>query len=177
MRKYFCFALFFFISNLVFSQDVYINGIKKNRLLKWSDFSGEPDKNSPHDANTYWKINYSFKGASTKGDTAKINSLSIILTLDENLSWIKDEKQTDVLLKHEQGHFDIGLICQREIINKLNSTVFLKSDFQQKLQNIFSSILEKYRLLGLKYDEETDHSKNQPAQEKWNDFLKNELLP
>jgi hypothetical protein len=171
MKKSFCFAFLICISTLLFSQDVFIGGVNKNRLLTWNDFSGKPDENSPHDANTYWNINYGFKGISFKGDTAKITGFSATLTLNENLSWIKSEKQTNYLLKHEQGHFDIGLICQREILNQFNNTVFLKSDFQSRIPAIFSALLEKYRLLGLKYDEETDHSKNQAAQDKWNSFF------
>jgi hypothetical protein len=175
MRKYFCAALLICLSSLAFSQDVFINGINKNRLLSWNDFKGTPDENSQHDANTYWNINYGFKGISFKGDTAKITGFSATLTLNENLSWIKSEKQTNNLLKHEQGHFDLGLICQREIIRELNSTLFFKSDFQNKIPTMFSSILEKYRLLGLKYDEETDHSKNKAAQDRWNDFFASNL--
>jgi chemotaxis methyl-accepting protein methylase len=53
----------------------------------------------------------------------------------------------------------------------MNSTIFFKADFQNKIQTIFSSILEKYRLLGIKYDEETDHSNNQAAQDNWNNFF------
>ena len=95
--------------------------------------------------------------------------------LNEKLSWVKSEKQAVGLLKHEQGHFDIGLICQLEMIRQLNSIVFFKSDFQIKIQSVFSSILDKYISLGIKYDEETDHSKNREFQENWNNFFTKEL--
>jgi predicted secreted Zn-dependent protease len=80
------------------------------------------------------------------------------------------------LLKHEQGHFDIGLICQKEIIDQINSTVFLKPEFPGKLQSVFNSILNNYRSLSLKYDEETNHSQNQAKQSTWNDFFAGELI-
>ena len=175
MKSYFCFALLITISNLVFSQDIIINGVNKNRPLSWDDFKAEPDRGSSHDAYTFWNITYNINGISFKGDTAKIDKFSVTLQLDEKFSWTKPEKQTNSLLKHEQGHFDIGLICQREIIRQLSSAVFLKADFQNKIQTIFSSVLEKYHLLGLKYDEETDHSKNQAAQDSWNIFFASEL--
>jgi len=175
MKKYICFALLICTGKLVFSQDVFISGVNKNRPLTWDDLKGAPDRNSSHDAFTVWNITYSLSGISFKGDTIKVSRFIVKLEFDEKQSWSKPEKQTNILLKHEQGHFDIGLICQREIIKQLNSTVFLKADFQNKIQTIFSSILEKYHLLGVKYDEETDHSKNQAAQDSWNIFFANAL--
>ena len=175
MKKYICLLPSIFTVYQTFAQDVIINGVNKNRLLTWDDFSGKPDKSSAHDANTYWNLNYSIKGISFTGDTAKITGLLVKFELNEKLSWVKSEKQAVGLLKHEQGHFDIGLICQLEMIRQLNSIVFFKSDFQIKIQSVFSSILDKYISLGIKYDEETDHSKNREFQENWNNFFTKEL--
>lgn len=151
-----------------FCQDVLINGSNKYRLLTWDDFSGNPDKNSPYQANTYWGIKYGFTGVDFAGDTAKLKGLSVTLKFDETKSWVKEGKQTVYLLKHEQGHFDIGLICHREIIKAINSTVFFKADFREKLRTIFTDTMKKYHLMQLQYDEETDHSKNEANQQKWN---------
>ncbi len=175
MKKYICAALLIFLSTFSFSQDIIINAVNKNRPLIWDDFKGTPDANSSATAFTVWNINYSLNGISFKGDTIKISNFAVKLEFDEKKSWSKPEKKTNILLKHEQGHFDLGLICQREILRQLNSTVFLKADFQNKLQTIFSSTLEKYRLLGLKYDAETNHSINQPAQDNSTDIYATEL--
>ncbi len=175
MKKYFCIFFLISMSEVTFCQDVIINGTNKNRLLTWDDFTGKPDKTSPHAANTYWNVNYGFRGISFKGDTAKISGFFCKLELNEKFSWVKQEKQTTNLLKHEQGHFNIGLICQLEMIKQFNSIVFFKTDFQNKIETIFATVMEKYRLLGIKYDEETDHSKNQESQDNWNDFFAKEL--
>lgn len=175
MKRYICFTLLICISSLAFSQDIFINAVNKNRPLTWDDFKGTPGGNSSAAAFTVWNITYSMGGIRFKGDTIKIDKFSVKLEFDEKRSWSKPEKQTNALLKHEQGHFDLGLICQREILKQFNSTVFLKTDFQNKIQTLFSSILEKYHLLGLKYDEETDHSRNQAAQNNWNSFFAAEL--
>jgi hypothetical protein len=173
--KYSCIAILLLVGNLTYSQDIIIGGVNKNRPLTWNDFKGAPDRGSSYDASTFWSITYNIKGISFRGDTAKIDRFSVILTLDENLSWSKPEKQTNILLKHEQGHFDLALICQLEIIDQLNSLVLLKTNFKEKIPAIFSSILEKYRSLELKYDAETDHSKNQAAQDSWNNFIAGKL--
>ena len=171
MKKFICLFLFLSFLQNIFCQEVIINGSNKYRLLTWDDFTGKPDKNSPYQALTFWGIFYGFKGVNFIGDTAKLTGFSATLKLDENKSWIKEDKQTASLLKHEQGHFDIGLICQQEIIKQINSATFLKSDFQNKVKTIFSITMEKYRLMQLKYDAETNHSQNQQNQNKWNDFI------
>jgi hypothetical protein len=175
MIKYICIALLMCVAARAFSQEVIISGLSETRPLTWDDFKGEPDNGSAYDASTFWDITYNIKGISFKGDTAKINKFSVILKLNETFSWRKPAKQTNILLKHEQGHFDLGLICQREIIDELNNTVLFKTDFKDKIPAIFSATLEKYRLLEKKYDEETDHSNNQPAQDNWNKFIADKL--
>jgi Bacterial protein of unknown function (DUF922) len=159
----------------IFCQDVIINGSSKYRLLTWDDFSGKPDKNSPYQANTYWGLNYSFKGVDFTGDTIKLKGFSATLMFNENKSWVKKGTQTAGLLKHEQGHFDIGLICQKEFISTINNTVFFKAGLNEKVQSIFTTIMKKYHTMQLKYDEETDHSKNRQNQEKWDEVIAKSL--
>ena len=175
MKKYICIFFFIPMSKVAFCQDVIINGINKNRLLTWDDFTGKPDKSSLHDANTYWDLNYSFQRFTFKEDTAKITGFSVKLELNGKLSWIKQGKQTNYLLNHEQGHFDIGLICQTELMKQLNNTVFFKTDFQNKIQTVFANIYDRYIQLGIKYDEETNHSENQQSQDNWDAFFAKEL--
>ena len=175
MKRYFCLFFLIIINKTTFSQDVIISGVNKNRPLTWEDFTGNPDRGSTHEANTYWNLNYSFQGISFKGDTAKIKAFSFTLELNGELSWVKQDKQTGYLLKHEQGHFDIGLLCQLELIREFNNTVFLRSNFSNQIKQLFDSVMSKYRQMGLKYDEETNHSKDQQSQEKWNAFFAKEL--
>ncbi len=175
MKKIICLVFTFAFFKNTFCQDVIINGSNKYRLLTWSDFSGKPDKNSPYQANTYWGLNYSFKGVDFIGDTIKLKGFSATLTFNEKKSWVKEGSQTNSLLKHEQGHFDIGLICQKEFISSINNTIFFKAGLNEKVQSIFTGIMKKYHAMQLKYDEETDHSKNRQNQEKWNEVIAKSL--
>lgn len=175
MKKFPCIFIFLFFWEVSTAQEVVINGINKNRPLVWEDFTGKPDGNSTHYAYTYWNINYRYKGVSYNGNTAMIKEPVFTLELDKNLSWVKQGKETPELLKHEQGHFDLGLLCQKEMIGRFNNTVFTRSDFREKLNSLFYSILNKYKAMGKDYDKETNHSKNQESQEKWNTFFASEL--
>lgn len=100
----------------------------------------------------------------------------IKLELNGNKSWVKKGRETENLLTHEQGHFDIGLLCLFELIQTFDSTKFVRSDLPTKHRVLFQTTLEKYQALSLRYDAETNHSKNLGVQIKWNHFLNNELL-
>lgn len=163
------------LGHQTFGQDVIINGVNKHRLLVWEDFTGKPDKRSEHEANTYWNINFGYQGVRFTNDTAKFTGLNVTLELNNSLSWIKNSKATPYLLKHEQGHFDLGVMCQKEILLQINMAVFLRSDYQKKIQTLFNTTLEKYRILGSRYDEETEHSKFVENQQKWNSFFADAL--
>jgi hypothetical protein len=175
MKNILVLLFFIVVAENSFCQGVIINGVNKNRPLTWDDFTGTPDKNSSFEANTYWKLNYKFDGIDFKGDTVKLNSFSVGIELDPNKSWVKKGKETADLLNHEQGHFTIGLLCQNDIIRQIRTTIFFKSNFSEKIKEVFTELSKKYDLMSLKYDEETDHSKNKVNQKKWDTFFSEEL--
>ena len=156
------------------AQEVLINGKPGERLLAWNDFTGTPDETASYFASTYWNLNYKYSGVKMDADTVSLKGLVLTLQFDGSRSWLKEGKATDDLLKHEQGHFDLGRLCQLEILVIVKTTVFLKADFKTQLKTILNNTIDKYKKLGRKYDEETNHSINKEKQEEWNNFLLNE---
>ena len=167
--------LFFCIYNSL-AQTILIDGENTKRKLVWDDFSGKVDKSSEYKANTFWTLNYRFSGISFKGDTAIIKGFESTLEFDKKFSWIKIGFDTPELLKHEQGHFDIGILCQKEFLQTVKTTILFKSNFSETLQKLFKTVLKKYTEMGTLYDTETDHSKNTEAQIKWNSFFETALI-
>jgi predicted secreted Zn-dependent protease len=82
---------------------------------------------------------------------------------------------TDALLEHEQGHFNIGIMCVREFLSIIKSTKFIKSQYSARLKQIFQVVSDKYQQMHTQYDAETNHSINRTAQEKWNTFFKENI--
>jgi predicted secreted Zn-dependent protease len=148
----------------VSAQRIIIGGEETSRLLKWSDFTGSPDYGV-----TYWNISYSYDAFQYKGDTAKWK-VQITVELGKN-SWKKKDKITDTLLKHEQGHFDIGILCAMELQQRVNATVFFKNDYQAKLALLIKEVVDIYKKMDLQYDEETKHHANREQQWKWDAFF------
>jgi hypothetical protein len=151
------------------AQRIMINGQETSRLLTWEDFTGRPDKTSPWHAFTYWNITTRYDAFNFKGDTAKWN---VIVTLEFGKnSWQKKDKVTDTLLKHEQGHFDVGILCAMELDRRIRNTAFFRSNYQAKLNELVKEVIDKYIGIEKQYDSETDHFTNREQQWKWDAFF------
>jgi hypothetical protein len=161
----------------VIAQKVIISGKEGNRPLVWSDFTGKPDNSISYFAMTYWTLNYGFSNVQFKGETVVIGSFDVKLELNGKGSWVKKGKESVELLVHEQGHFNTGLLCLKEMIRreKEMAPTFTRKNFSEKIQTLFNEVMKKYHDMGIQYDEESDHSKNKQGQEKWNAFFAEQL--
>jgi hypothetical protein len=173
MPKLFLSLSIVFLSTLSQAQTFIVNGEVTNRKLTWDDFKGRPDKGSGFDAYTFTKFQGKTKSFSMKGDTV-LWEMEYVMELGKD-SWVKKDKATDTLLQHEEGHFLIGKLLVLELTQRVKSTVFLKSNYQQKMNAIVKEVSEKYRDLEKVYDKETEHFRNRPEQWKWNKFFTDEL--
>jgi|GEM_PF-615927 len=169
MKKYLLSACLVFIMQSVFAQTIIIDGKEEDRPLRWSDFKGVPDNNSPYAAMTSWNLKVSMKSKSTNGGPANIQELDIALEFNPKKSWVKTGKANDELLKHEQGHFDIGRLCLLEMLQVMK-TIPPKEQVT-KLPVLYQELMQKYHEMGLRYDKETNHCLIREKQLEWNHFL------
>lgn len=158
-----------------FSQTILINGHKSDGKLAWSDFTGKVNQSASFNAYTAYTFSTKTESVHFVGDSAVIEGFDAILKLDKKNTWAKKDKVTDELLVHEQGHFDLGILCVREIMKKVKETKFTQANLNSRLNKIINDTSKKYNKLGLKYDKETNHSKNLKQQRKWNEFFKEKL--
>ncbi|WP_386132545.1 hypothetical protein [Winogradskyella litorisediminis] len=130
--------------------------------LEWKNFKGVPDENYFADAiisNGYqYKINrvYNFP------------KIVIGSYMNPYKSWkkeIKSELGSKLLLKHEQGHFDIREAFRIKILDSISSNYFHSADESENIVEHFSGIQVKTDEL---YDEETYHGSILEKQEIWN---------
>ncbi|MEJ7913216.1 MAG: DUF922 domain-containing protein [Chitinophagaceae bacterium] len=157
------------------AQQVIINGLEGNRPLVWSDFKGKPDPASVYYALTGFNVGYNMPQMKVTRDSVPLDGFVVRLELDAKKSWVKKGKQTPALLKHEQGHFDIGRLAQMELVDILKGTKVLPSQLSATVGKIFNTTLAKYNRMGIQYDAETNHSIKQAEQDRWDLFLQNEL--
>ena len=155
-------------------QDDTIQWSSENKL-KWEDFKGEPVADNPSDAFTTtdisaieWKCDRENRFIFT-GAQARFN---------KDKSWVKDDKKSDELLKHEQGHFEITEIYARklrEALRKIECDKKSKEQIQKEVDDAADKIDKEWDKEAEKYDEETDHGKDKKKQEKWDEKINKEL--
>jgi hypothetical protein len=168
------FAGFFLLCSInSTAQKIVIGGEDTSRMLTWDDFRGKPDKESPFFAYTFWNISTRYDAFLFKGDTVDWK-VTVIYELGKD-SWKKKDKTSDSLLRHEQDHFDIGRICAAELQSKINSTVFLKSNYQSKINTLVTECINKCKKMNDQYDKESNHGGNVEQQLKWDAFVREEL--
>lgn len=133
--------------------------------LSWADFQAEPNTESKYFAYSYWKINYSYKVTFSAGRAIITAQAKCIFEKDR--SWVKEEKKTQDLLEHEQGHYYIGCLCALTFKKRVRSTTFSKDNYVVELKKLFKDTLQEFCQLEKLYDEETCHFKNRDQQKSW----------
>ena len=177
MKK--CLALLlslFSLTALTQAQKVIIGGAEGARPLVWTDFTGAADATSPYHANTKWNLRYQTGTVQFRGDSTLMPDFAITLELSGDGSWVKKGKETPELLRHEQGHFDLGRICMAELLAAVKKLTLTPDNFKPSMQGLFQRTMARYHDMGTRYDAETVHGTNKEAQEKWNGFFAEQLL-
>lgn len=169
------FLLITILQNLS-AQKIVIGESEGNRLLNWADFKGTPNDNSPYFAYTAWKTNVKFSGVQFEGEKAFINGFEMTVEFDAINSWVKKGKETDELLKHEQGHFDVGVLYMQEVLQSIAAANFTKAGYKDEFQKIIKDIHDKYVAMGDKYDKDTNHSIKKDEQAKWDAYFEEKVL-
>lgn len=176
MKKYIL-ILLLTISTSIFAQniEIIVSGKPSNGILKWSDFTGPPDTKSKFYATTYYNSTYNYWYNRLGNGVVQVYRIDIVLYLDPEKSWSKRQFQTAALLKHEQGHFDIGILSVREMKNGILNHTFYESTIAEDIQNYVNQINQKYAEYHKEYDRQTNHFLNVAAQAEWNKYFKETL--
>jgi len=170
MRIFTCLFFLSFGLNLSynsFAQDtIYWRSDSK---LRWEDFQGIPDSNSKYSAVSNPVIKYKL---SANEDTFNIKVLCFFV---KTKSWSKF-KNSDTLLLHEQGHFDIAELFARKLRKAFSEYKFNYQTIGVDVEKIFAHSKMERTKMDLLYDKETNYSKNRKQQLLWNKRIKAEQI-
>ncbi|MFQ5496544.1 MAG: hypothetical protein ACE5DU_01515 [Nitrosopumilus sp.] len=106
-------------------------------FLKWTDFKAESNPAVFEDSHSVLKYRFTWTVNSNKLDDIVvflIDDIRLSVEFIPQLSWVRFPDVSDNLLKHEQGHFDLGELVKRENINILQNTFYGKQ-FPTRGQN------------------------------------------
>lgn len=138
-----------------------------DRRLTWIDFKGRVPVNAANAALTNTAINVEF-GFSSKGMT-----YSIKCRFDKNKSWVR--VKNDLVLGHEQGHFDIAELHARKLNQALKAYKFNSRTASDDVNRIYEKVMKQHHAYQSEYDQETDFSRKVEKQMEWLEKIAGEL--
>lgn len=98
----------------------------KDYFLKWSDFLAESNPSVFEDSCSFIKYRFTWTITSENfGQDIKfaIKDIHLSPEFHRQLSWVRTPMATDVLLNHEQGHFDLAELLHSDIAEKISNVV------------------------------------------------------
>ena len=143
----------------------------KDKLLTWNDFKAKPIKSCPIAADT----DSGFELRSSYNSDDHLIVIDLQTYFIKNKSWYKPDKNSENLLKHEQGHFDISELFTRKLHENIIKEKIKEKNISQRITQLnekYTYELHKYQDL---YDKETEHSINEKKQMEWNEKIAKEL--
>lgn len=162
--------------SLSFAQSIAINGKEGYRKLTWDDYRGAPAKKSGLTAMTLCNITWQVNTALAKQDKDSFPSLKVSVSFGEN-SWVNRENEpTPAMLRHEQGHFDIAVVCAAELQRKFNDTTFGTFETAMPcITRMYQETLAKCDRMRSRYGITTSNSRNTKEQAAWDTYLDKEI--
>lgn len=139
----------------------------EDHKLAWTDFDGFFQKDSEHAA-------FSIIGYISQFERDENRIWAEITTyFDKNESWTKHWIQ--LILEHEQGHFDLAELNARKYRKRLKATMEKKDIDVSDFEEMNDVALQELREWQKKYDEETNYSMDYEAQQQWLAYIAEEL--
>lgn len=159
------------------------NGFSQHKLreipmLKIEDFEGLSDANSKFPLYTssrvYYRIDSVFKISDKK---FKIKIKTKVEMYKPGSFWDKSKVTAEAeprMLEHEQGHFYIAHIAANRLEKQLAEEVF-SENWAVEVRQRFNELNRKFAKMDHEYDDETLHGRNVKKQDKWNQWIKEQL--
>jgi hypothetical protein len=157
--------------NLAVAQDGF-------RQLTASDFRGTP-RTTAENAVAYTNCSIDFKYHVHGEDNLYKLAFDVQVVLEKEKSWIDRRRITSQrmlteVLKHEQGHYNIAVMEQQEILWIAARTRF-DANYKVEASNLFNKIHAKYEQLNASYDEDTQHMLDGTQQHSWDVYFQRRL--
>jgi len=144
-----------------------------DKRLSWKDFKGKVPSNNRAAATTASGITYRFSTSGTK------NEFEVDFKIDTffypTKSWYQPSLCDEVILSHEQLHFDISELYARELRKRLNAATFTHANVKAEVRKIYAEINQELSEFQNRYDAETNFSRDREQQAIWNKRIEKTL--
>lgn len=141
--------------------------------LSWNDFKDKVPSGARAAAITASGITYRFSTSGTQ-DHMEVD-FQIETHFYPNKSWYQPDLCDDVILSHEQLHFDISELFTRKLRKKLSEATYTYSNIKAKVSAIYRENNKELNAFQNRYDDETNFSRDREQQMIWNAEIKKAL--
>ncbi len=144
----------------------------EHKRLSWDDFKG-PVRASDDEsaAATHCGMGFRINGVTATGKP----DVTVYNTFYAKKSWVRSDAKISSILDHEQGHFDLCELYTRKLRIRIDELGPNVPNLKQALMAIFTEVNNEYEVCQQRYEDETTHGINIPAQRKWMDNICKEL--
>ena len=143
-----------------------------NRPLTWSDFRERP-RLERYAASVFPSFGYESRSEVIDG-ILHINITMKVYVIPD-YSWVKGHAKDAYGLNHEQRHFDIAKLIAERFKQKVQADTLTADNFNNILQWQYIDSYREMNHLQEQYDDETGHGTNRTAQQRWNQYIDEEL--
>lgn len=142
------------------------------RKMTWADFTGTMPKSSRYSAQIFNNFEY-FAPLELEDGVLSIH-LKMKVYMLKSGSWTSSTNLSEYSIAHEQVHFDLTKIVVERFKQKAQQTLSV-DNYDSELQLLFIEMYREMNRLQKEYDDESNHSVNVLGQQKWQQFVDEEL--
>ncbi len=146
--------------------------LPKNQL-QWTDFKAPPVMTEQSVAKS--SVGFKYDADIAQSDEAITIRVSVSAFFIKTKSWKKPADANNYILQHEQRHFDLARYGAQLFASAIATKKMNLNNFDKTLQNTYSEAWQQYVKLQQQYDQDSNHSINEPQQLMWNTNIDNYL--
>ncbi|MFZ1805840.1 MAG: hypothetical protein WAU36_01385 [Cyclobacteriaceae bacterium] len=143
----------------------------KDKKLSWNDFQANAPKLDSHVALSRVEIQYESSVDKAGKMTMEIKGVFI-----KEQSWVKQDRKSESILKHEQYHFNLTEVWARKLRKEITSEKWNVKTFEKEFNSLFKKHMAQTLKEQLRYDNETNHSQVSDKQTAWEGEIDKELV-
>jgi hypothetical protein len=145
------------------------------RPLTWTDFKGQPPRDSPAAAETAYTL---LHGVQCTGSTFEYR---VVAAFRPEQSWVRPDilkrpADSTRALRHEQTHFDLTELHARRLRRYFMELVAPCKASNSDLANVAERYIRDEANAQAKYDSETDHGRKTAEQTRWDKEVDGQLF-
>ena len=142
------------------------------RKMTWADFTGTMPKTSRYSAQIFNNFEYLAPLKLEKGVLTIRLQMKVYML--KSGSWTSSTNLSEYSIAHEQVHFDLTKIVVERFKQKAKE-ILTVDNYDSELQLLFIEMYREMNRFQKEYDDESNHSINVLGQQKWQQFVDEEL--